>query len=269
MKRQVATAALGLSWVGSIMVVASCTEELLSARPYLDEQRRGAGGSGTAGGGAGGSKQQCGNGMTEAGEDCDDQNKDRGDGCDETCHVEPCWTCPGGLCTPTNAGTSCNMAIEGGSGVVCDGMGHCLGCLPAEIECDPTGGDVDGGCRYCPGRPCSEQDGSTYCSNKCVDGFCCNDACAAECYACNVHTYEGTCTPVPYMETDEPSCISKEACDGEGACRTADGKYCAGDGECVSGTCRGVCSNDPSKVCSMDDNCNAGTCDHRVCVAAE
>ena len=44
------------------------------------------------GGVCGGFLQSCGNGTTENGcfEECDDGNTDPGDGCDPTCHLEPC-----------------------------------------------------------------------------------------------------------------------------------------------------------------------------------
>ncbi len=35
---------------------------------------------------------ECGNGLTEHGEDCDDANTENGDGCDENCAFEPCTT---------------------------------------------------------------------------------------------------------------------------------------------------------------------------------
>jgi len=65
----------------------------------------------------------CGNGIVEAGEQCDDANTTNGDGCDGKCDVEPCWTCDspvyaptgvtaappqaGSLCTPDD-GTKCD-----------------------------------------------------------------------------------------------------------------------------------------------------------------
>jgi cysteine-rich repeat protein len=47
----------------------------------------------------------CGNGITDAGEACDDANRDAGDGCSPTCTVEPCWTCD------TAAPSQCSVAV--------------------------------------------------------------------------------------------------------------------------------------------------------------
>jgi cysteine-rich repeat protein len=35
----------------------------------------------------------CGNGVVEDGEECDDGNTDKDDGCDESCKVETDWSC--------------------------------------------------------------------------------------------------------------------------------------------------------------------------------
>jgi cysteine-rich repeat protein len=36
-----------------------------------------------------GAEARCGNGVLEAGEECDDGNTDSGDGCSATCQLEP------------------------------------------------------------------------------------------------------------------------------------------------------------------------------------
>jgi cysteine-rich repeat protein len=38
----------------------------------------------------------CGNGVVEAGEECDDGNTAGSDGCGATCEIEPAWLCPSG-----------------------------------------------------------------------------------------------------------------------------------------------------------------------------
>jgi cysteine-rich repeat protein len=48
----------------------------------------GGGGSGGTGGSGGNQPSECGNGITEPGEDCDDGNLDNGDGCDSNCVEE-------------------------------------------------------------------------------------------------------------------------------------------------------------------------------------
>jgi hypothetical protein len=180
-------------------------------------------------------------------------------GCDDTCHAKPCWTCPGGACEEADAGTDCHVTLDGGTGVVCDGSGKCLPCLPLGTECDATGSDGTGGCRFCHGQSCSSANGATYCaSGICVDGVCCNEACDGTCRACNLAGSEGICDPILYMHTDnEPSCTGTSACDGQGACAIASGQVRYNGGKCVSGKYRLRCSNNSLKSCNADAECGA------------
>ena len=56
----------------------------------------------------------CGDGLVDAGEQCDDGNRASGDGCSASCTVEPCRTCSGqpSVCGPAVDGTSCSDGVS-------------------------------------------------------------------------------------------------------------------------------------------------------------
>ena len=60
---------------------------------------------------------KCGNGALDPGEQCDDSNKDPGDGCTPLCQIEDGWMCP----TP---GQKCVMASACGDGIL-EGSEQC------------------------------------------------------------------------------------------------------------------------------------------------
>ena len=61
---------------------------------------------------------ECGNGIVEPGEECDDQNTTSGDGCSSACHVETGWRCQGepADCSPVCGDGRC--LFEAGEGLV-------------------------------------------------------------------------------------------------------------------------------------------------------
>jgi len=63
--------------------------------------------------------QQCGNGIREGTEQCDDGNAANGDGCSVTCTVESGWQCVGS--NPTVCGTVCGDGLVRGSEQCDDG----------------------------------------------------------------------------------------------------------------------------------------------------
>jgi hypothetical protein len=72
-----------------------------------------------------------------------------------------------------------------------------------------------GGSLIANGDPC---DGASKCeSGYCVDGRCCDAACAGLCQSCNVTDSEGICSPVP-ADTDPDDECGGLGCDGAGAC---------------------------------------------------
>ena len=96
-----------------------------------------------------------------------------------------------------------------------------------------------------PGTACTVGTGCT--SGFCVDGVCCNTACAGQCEACNVAGAAGTCTP----KTGAPAGTRAACSDGAG-------------NVCKALTCDGIArdtcaafANGPDKVC-MAASCSGG-----------
>src|SRR5262249_7305354 len=94
-------------------------------------------------------------------------------------------------------------------------------------------------------------------SNFCVDGVCCESACAGACRSCALASSPGMCKNTPggnsdprgmCTDTGVASCGTNGKCDGSGACQKyADGSVCAqetcnsnvstGASTCMSGRC--------------------------------
>ncbi len=100
------------------------------------------------------------------------------------------------------------MVCDGSGSVFCDAV---PGTPEAQETCgngidDDCDGVVDNGC---PGTPCGV-DGDCV-STHCVNGVCCNTACAGECFTCS--GTGGTCVPRP----NGTPCAGG-TCDGSGGC---------------------------------------------------
>jgi hypothetical protein len=133
-------------------------------------------------------------------------------------------------------------------------------------------GGAGGGSGKPDGQACS---GPAQCaSGFCIDGVCCNSACAGTCQACNVSGRLGTCSPATAGTRDTAcaeeavkTCGLDGTCDGAGACR----KYpagtvcipgiCAGNSVSGAGSCdgRGTCQSGTTVTCGAYA-CAAGTC---------
>ncbi|HJX63436.1 MAG TPA: pectin acetylesterase-family hydrolase [Polyangia bacterium] len=116
--------------------------------------------AGQDGGGAAPTEEVCGNGVVEAGEDCDDGNTNSGDGCSSTCNSESGWNCatPDGgksTCTPicgdgvlaggevcddgnTAAGDGCSPDWQVETGWECHGVPSVCTALPARVRTTPS-----------------------------------------------------------------------------------------------------------------------------------
>ncbi len=77
------------------------------------------------------------------------------------------------------------------------------------------------------GNGCSS--GAECSSGHCIDGVCCNEACAAACAACNLGSSPGICSPHASGTDPENGC-GLYTCDGMGVCYTS----CAPAGGCPS-----------------------------------
>lgn len=184
--------------------------------------------------------RQCGDGVIQAGESCDDGNLAGGDGCSQTCAIEPGWTCSGGTCTDID---EC-LADNGGCQQTCNN-------LPGSYECECVAGyalnedhatchDVDecatanGGCD----QTCTNAAGSYACScgagyvldtdlHACDDVNECgsaNGGCAQLCTNSN-GTFACSCTAGYTLDADHVGCTDIDEC------------------ATANGGCSGVCTN--------------------------
>ncbi len=228
-------------------------------------------------------------------------------------------TCdPSGSCLAKN-GQTCTAGTQCASGDCVDGTccasascAACRSCANAAGTCttvvtsadDPpacTGAstcDAGGSCLGKNGQACA--DPGDCASGSCVDGFCCNTVCAAQCEACDVAGSEGTCSPVSGApHGSRPACAGDGSacngvCDGvnAGSCFLAGGAtlcrpkscagatatleaFCQGTGDCPAvqtqacspflcgpSECLGNCTSDAQ--CVGTHYCSAGVCVSRL-----
>jgi cysteine-rich repeat protein len=217
---------------------------------------------------------ECGNGMLEPGEQCDDGNVLDGDCCDAACQCEP-------------AGSLCSDGVYCNGEETCDGAGMCLAGTPVDcndgITCtsdacdetsdacihDPDNASCDdalycNGAELCdtlagcqPGTPvaCPDNgafcDGAEYCDENGDTCASTGDPCAAG-DVCNEES--DTCNPVVTCQCGDGAQCGDEQCD--------DGNLI--DGDCCSAACILDAAGNP---CPDDMYCNgaeacdgAGTC---------
>lgn len=103
-------------------------------------------------------------------------------------------------------------------------------------------------------------------SGFCVDGVCCNAACAGTCQACTAKRkgggVDGICENIGNGLDPDNECVAGE-CNGLGTCGSSpgpkpDGAACANGPSCASGICQnGVCC---MGACAAVDECHAAGC---------
>ncbi len=163
------------------------------------------------------------------------------DGC-----TTPCRSC-------ANASGTCTTLVTSGPDNNCTGTNTC---------------DGAGACKLANGQACSSA--GQCASNNCVDGYCCNTACAGGCDVCASAlgaSLNGSCTTIakglpgtctggylcsggspacPTSCASDTDCASSYYCDGGSTCqpKKTNGETCAATKECTSGFCvDGVCCN--------------------------
>jgi hypothetical protein len=173
--------------------------------------------------------------------------------------------CVDGYCCGSASCGTCQSCGLAGS------LGTCTNIAQGQTDTNPAGTciapnacDGAGHCRKANGQTCAN--GTECASGKCVDGYCCNSDCTATCQACNVAGSQGTCSNIPAGTQDTypaNTCVSPNACDGNGTCKRTVGQPCAVGGDCLSNYCvDGVCCS--ASACSTCQSCgltgSLGTC---------
>jgi hypothetical protein len=181
-----------------------------------------------------------------------------------------------GSSTPCRA-ASCTAGIAT-QPAACDGSGGCP--APATVPCNPAacnaaGTACQGACStdadctslgrpYCNGGTCLATKGngetcagSSECtSTHCVDGYCCNSACAGQCQACDVTGNPGACMQVPSGQPHgtRPACVGAGTAPCGGSCTTATATACT----YPSVSCSPASCNGATAVAAT--SCSNGTC---------
>jgi hypothetical protein len=154
-------------------------------------------------------------------------------------------TCTAGACPPATT-TPCSPYACGPTA--------CIGSCAGDGDCTPATPFCNGStCKATKpnGRTCGAPSECT--SNICVDGYCCNSACTADCQACDIQGSLGTCAQVT---TGQPHGV-RNACVGSGACAG----YCAGGNTgCTFPTSPCRSANCGGNVETYAANCSGGSC---------
>jgi len=182
-------------------------------------------------GGSASSQAECGNGERDAGEECDDDNTNDGDGCAANCSIEAEY-CGDGMCTGTEdcdtCSDDCGICESCGDGEIQAGMGE-----ECEIDTTAPNGNsfnceanetCDAYC-HCVPEPSTCGNTTVETDEECDDGNTTNgDGCTAQCKK------EMSCAVCYFDELQVASCGAKtiEQC-GKTACN--DGIDNDGDGK--------------------------------------
>ncbi|MFT4571539.1 MAG: cysteine-rich repeat protein [Hyphomicrobiaceae bacterium] len=243
---------------------------------------------------------ECGNGVVEGDEICDDGNVTDGDGCNATCVDEGCIAMTPGypevaLCDDRDLCTvdSCDPTIgECERGAVCDDGIECTvdSCANGVCTAIPTDSRCDDG-NVCTDDFCSTEvdcaaannaapcDDGLFCTvdDSCLRGACggdardCNDSVGCTIDSCD--ELADTCTNAANDEAcfDDVFCNGLETCSVESGCQVAPSEAdCSGlDGVCEAGVCDAeldICVREAaneSAGCDDGDECS----DNDVCAA--
>ncbi len=193
-------------------------------------------------------------------------------GCLDNSDCPPPNTCGAGAACTCVKKTCASLGLTCGSGS--DGCGGTLQCNSAKKDGAETDVDCGGAAATCAarcgqGKACA-QDGDCA-SAHCVDGVCCDKACAGPCEACTkaiTGAASGTCADIPagkVPDPNKPGCPNAgDLCGAGGLCRCADG---AKDGTETDVDCGGgVCGGCPIALpCAKPTDCASGACADGIC----
>ena len=171
--------------------------------------------------------------------------------------------CVDGVCCNSGCGTTCQACNVAGS------VGTCTNIPSGQTDTNPVcngnnacnGGSGASACKKIIAQPCAA--GSDCVSTFCADGVCCGAACNTACKSCNVAGSVGSCIALTSGTDNSPAniCVAPNSCDAAGNCKKVNGTACAGNAECISGTCLdGFCCGSAScPTCQACTGAN-GTC---------
>jgi hypothetical protein len=205
----------------------------------------------------------------------------------------------GGSSSPPAPPTCLDLVRNGAETDVDCGGPACLACTTGQLcaanrDCASGTCGAAGRCLAPTGAACLTN-GSCG-SDFCVDGVCCDTACAGLCQACSIAKKgsgaEGACGLIPYGMDPDNECAGPLSCNGAGACTApactnsvqdgaetdvdcggptcgpcANGRQCAVNGDCVSGLCAaGTCTPlAQGSACLSNGACGSGNCVDGVC----
>ena len=226
----------GASAVGDAPSIILVTDDAF----HQQDGRAGVGGDGGA---ADSLEGFCGDGILQAGEQCDDHNSVPADGCSGVCTVEPGWIC-------RVIGEPCTKIVTSGCG---------SGKIEGSEACDDGNTqDGDGCSSTCsvelgwscatPGLPCTQVATPAVCGNGAVDyGEQCDDGNVASADGCSA-----TCHLEPHWTCPQPGkvCTQLPFC-GDGVVELDLGEACDDKNTVGGDGCSDQCVVEPNFVCPV------------------